>query len=77
MRILFKNGTIYDGTGAKPYAGSVLIEDDRIVAVGDAPEEGADPLYLHLPLGFSLCLFTSSSLLAPLCLTRFPLIVKS
>jgi len=42
MKILFKNGTIYDGTGAKPYAGSVLIEDDRIAAVGDVPEDGAD-----------------------------------
>ena len=34
MKTLFKNGTIYDGTGNKPYTGDVLIEDDRIAAVG-------------------------------------------
>ena len=34
MKTLFKGGTIYDGTGARPYVGDVLIEDDRIVKVG-------------------------------------------
>lgn len=34
-------------------------------------------LCLHLPLRFSLCLFTLSSLLAPLCLFRFPLVVRA
>ena len=33
MRILFKNGTIIDGTGEKPWVGDVLIEDDRIAEV--------------------------------------------
>ena len=42
MKTLFKNGTIYDGTGAKPYAGDVLIEDDRIAAVGGDLGEDAD-----------------------------------
>ncbi|MBO4914439.1 MAG: amidohydrolase family protein [Oscillospiraceae bacterium] len=42
MKTLFRNGMIYDGTGAAPYAGDVLIEDDRIVSVGAAPEGGAD-----------------------------------
>lgn len=32
--LLIKNGTVVDGTGAKPRRADVLIEDDRIVAVG-------------------------------------------
>ena len=32
--ILIKNGTIYDGDGGKPYAGSVAISGDQIAAVG-------------------------------------------
>ena len=35
MRTLFKNGTIIDGTGEKPWVGDVLIEDDRIAEVGE------------------------------------------
>ena len=42
MRTLFRNGTIYDGTGAKPTVGDVLIEDDRIAAVGGSIGEKAD-----------------------------------
>ena len=41
MRVLFKSGTIYDGTGSEPAKGDVLIEGDRIVKVGgriDDPE---------------------------------------
>ena len=34
VKILFKNGMIYDGSGEKPFAGDVLIEDDRITQVG-------------------------------------------
>lgn len=34
MKTLFKGGSIYDGTGAKPYTGDVLIEDDMIIEVG-------------------------------------------
>ena len=33
MKTLLKNGRIYDGTGAEPYIGSVLYEDDRIISV--------------------------------------------
>ena len=33
MKTLIKNGLIYDGTGGKPYAGDILIEDNRIVAI--------------------------------------------
>ena len=42
MKTLFKNGLIIDGTGSAPYKGSVLIEDDRIVSVGDVSEQQAD-----------------------------------
>ena len=35
MKTLFKNGTIYDGSGRKPFKGDVLIEDDRIVEVAE------------------------------------------
>lgn len=33
--MLLSNGTIYDGTGAAPFAGDVLVVDGRIEAVGD------------------------------------------
>ncbi len=42
MKTLFKNGTILDGTGGRPYAGDVLIEDDRIVEVGGCITAEAD-----------------------------------
>ena len=42
MRTLFKGGTIYDGTGRRPFAGDVLIEDDRIVKVAESIEDKAD-----------------------------------
>ena len=42
MRTLFTNGTIYDGSGSAPTVGDVLIEDDRILAVGGKITEQAD-----------------------------------
>ena len=42
MRTLFKGGLIYDGTGAKPYKGDVLIEDDVIVDVAPVIRKKAD-----------------------------------
>lgn len=42
MRTLFKGGFLYDGTGAKPVKGDLLIQDDRIVAVGGEITEEAD-----------------------------------
>lgn len=38
MKLLIKNGTIVDGTLKKPFLGSVLVEDNCIVAVGDVDE---------------------------------------
>lgn len=32
--VVFRNATIYDGTGGKPFTGSVHIKGDRIIAVG-------------------------------------------
>ena len=56
MKTLFKNGTIIDGTGAAPYAGDVLIEDDRILRVGGTIDEAADRVVditgLHICPGF-------------------------
>lgn len=42
MKTLFKGGLIYDGTGARPYTGDVLIEDDRILEVGPEITATAD-----------------------------------
>ena len=42
MKTLFKNGTIIDGSGEKPYLGDVLIEDGRILAVGGEITQEAD-----------------------------------
>ena len=42
MRTLLKNGKIYDGTGAEPFVGDVLVEDERIAAVGSGLQEEAD-----------------------------------
>jgi imidazolonepropionase-like amidohydrolase len=38
--ILFKNTRIFDGSGAEPYSGDVLVEDNRIVAVSRAGAGG-------------------------------------
>lgn len=42
MKILYKGGLVYDGTGAAPKKGDVLTENDRIAAVGDLKEQDAD-----------------------------------
>jgi N-acyl-D-amino-acid deacylase len=38
MAILIKNGLIIDGTGSPGYNGDLLIEDDKIVKIGEALE---------------------------------------
>ena len=53
MKTLFKNGTIYDGSGEKPYRGDLLIEDGTILAVGGEIEAEADCV---VPLeGLAIC----------------------
>lgn len=42
MKILFKGGTVIDGTGAKGFKGDVLVDGDRIAAVGAALDAAAD-----------------------------------
>ena len=42
MRTLLKNGKIYDGSGKDAFAGDILIEDEKIAAVGPAIDETAD-----------------------------------
>lgn len=42
MSILFKNGTIVDGTGAPAFTGSVAVKDGKIVRVGQCEESGFD-----------------------------------
>ena len=42
MRQLFKNAKIYDGTGAEPRMGDILIDGDRIAKIGAHLDEAAD-----------------------------------
>ncbi len=42
MKTLLKNGTIYDGTGAAPYVGDLLLEDDTILEVAKQISAPAD-----------------------------------
>ena len=42
MRQLLKNAKIYDGTGAEPMMGDILLEDDRIAQVASAIDAQAD-----------------------------------
>ena len=42
MKTLFKNALIYDGSGSAPMTGDVLIEGDRILAVGGTIDTPAD-----------------------------------
>ena len=42
MATLLKNCKIYDGTGAPAFSGAVLIEDDKILEVGEIDEAKAD-----------------------------------
>ena len=56
MSILLKNAKIYDGTGEAPFKGDVLLENDKIAAVGEGLEaQGAqviDLTGLSLSSGF-------------------------
>ena len=56
MKMLLKNAKIYDGTGAEPFTGDVLIDGDRIAKVGknlDLPaDKTVDLKGLSLASGF-------------------------
>lgn len=55
-KILFQNGMVVDGTGAKPYQADVLVEGDRIVKIGkvtpDPSMEVIDAAGLAVAPGF-------------------------
>ena len=46
---LFKNSFIYDGSGAAPFKGDILVGNDKIVRVEETiqPEEGWDVVDLN------------------------------
>ena len=39
--VILRSGTIYDGSGEKPYVGDVAFNDDMIAAIGDIGEARA------------------------------------
>ena len=55
-KILFQNGMVVDGTGAKPYQADVLVQDDKIVKIGkiepDAEMQVIDAKGLAVAPGF-------------------------
>ena len=51
MKTLFTNAKIYDGTGKDCFVGNVLVENDKIVAVGDVSDDEAKVVDLT---GYSL-----------------------
>ena len=44
MKLLLKNGTVYDGTGDHAFVADVLIEDERIVGISPHMEAQADKI---------------------------------
>lgn len=42
MRLVIKNGTIIDGTGGKPYAGDIVVDNDTILNIGSFPKATGD-----------------------------------
>ena len=44
MKTLFKNGTVFDGSGKKPFVGDVLIEDNKILKVGNCDEKADETI---------------------------------
>ena len=42
MRTLLRSGKIYDGTGTDPFVGDILLENDRIIKIGQDLNEEAD-----------------------------------
>lgn len=42
MKIKLINGQIIDGTGAKAYPADLLIDDDKIIKIGDCSRDAAD-----------------------------------
>lgn len=47
--IILKNGLVYDGSGAKPFKGDILIQDDKIIDISNniQPKEGWEVIDLE------------------------------
>ena len=73
MRILLKNGKIYDGTGSEPFAGDILVEDERIAAVAPSLEESADKVIDLGGLSVSSGFFDAHSHNDWFCIKKEPL----
>ena len=73
MRILLKNGKIYDGTGSEPFAGDILVEDERIAAVSPSLEESADKVIDLGGLSISSGFFDAHSHNDWFCIKKEPL----
>ena len=42
--LIIKNGTVYDGTGRKPFFAEVAIKGNKIVAIGELEESSKLPM---------------------------------
>ena len=42
--LIIKNGTVYDGTGEKPFFADVAIKGNKIVAIGELEESSKKSL---------------------------------
>ena len=73
MRTLIKNGKIYDGTGAEPFLGDILIEDERILAVASKVETSADRVIDLGGLSISSGFFDAHSHNDWFCIKKEPL----
>ena len=72
MRTLIKNGKIYDGTGSEPFAGDILIEDERIVSVAPSLDEEADKVIDLKGLSISSGFFDAHSHNDWFCIKKEP-----
>ena len=73
MRILLTNGKIYDGTGDEPFTGDVLVDGDRIAAVGPSLKEEADKVIDLKGLSISSGFFDAHSHNDWFCIKKEPL----
>ena len=66
MRTLLKSGRIYDGAGAEPRVGDLLIDGERIARIAPEIDEAADAVYdlrgKSVAPGFMTCIRTTTGL---------------
>ena len=61
MRQLLKNAKIYDGTGADPFTGDILIDQDRIAKIAPSIDVPVDSVIDLAGLSVSSGFRTSSA----------------